>query len=263
MKKSLCILLTLVLLICSISISLSEENTATQIDLDSMTIDELLLLQKQITEKLSEKGHVVYTELEHGSKGDEVLDLQTRLRDLGYYSGSLNGKFDSETQKAFKLFEKSNGLVNDGKASQSDLVVLFSSSAIAKAETIKETAKETAEPKATSTPQISGDYLPFSEFDYTLVSRYPTEYYGQKIILKGTVVQVMGSRAKGYDLRLATSGSYEDIVYITINFDPGYNILKDDKLTVYATMSGTHTYTSTWLQTITIPSAHADIIELR
>lgn len=259
MKKCFCLLLSLILLVCFNHICLAEENPAKQIDLDSMTIDELLLLKSLITEKLSEKGYVVYTELEHGAKGDEVLNLQTRLRELGYYTGSLNGKFDSETQKAFKLFEKNNGLNNDGKASQNDQIVLFSSTAIAKVETVNATAK----PTATAIPQELGGYLPFSEFDYTLFFRYPSEHYGEKVILKGTVVQVMGSRKQGYNIRLATSGSYDDIVYVTIDFDPGYNILEDDKLTVYATMTGTHTYTSTFQKSITIPSANADSIVLR
>jgi len=70
---------------------------------------------------------VQYEELDRGSKGDSVSSVQQRLKELFFYSGSITGKYDTETQKAFKQFEKYNNLTNDGKASQSDLLILFSS----------------------------------------------------------------------------------------------------------------------------------------
>ena len=228
-------------------------------NLQEMTIEELLLLQDEIQRVLADKGYVQYEELDRGSKGDAVINVQTRMKELGFYTGSITGKYDTETQKAFKLFEKANSLPSDGKAAQSDLVFLFSSAAIPKvtptpaAETVEQTTKK-------PDTELDG-YLPFSEFDYTEYFRYPEKYYGTKIVLKGKVVQVLGSRKLGYQIRLATS-SGSDVVYVRINQDPGFNILEDDRVTVYATMKNTYTYTSTFFTSVTIPSADADRIKL-
>ena len=54
--------------------------------------------------------------LENGSEGSEVKRLQKRLIDLGYLSGSADGKFGSATESALIEFQKNNGLEADGKA---------------------------------------------------------------------------------------------------------------------------------------------------
>lgn len=227
------------------------------IDLQQLSINELLSLQKEIQRILADKGYVQYEELDRGSKGDSVSNVQQRLKELFFYSGSITGKYDTETQKAFKQFEKYNNLTNDGKASQSDLLILFSSVALSKPTSLPVTA-------VTSTPDpedTSEEYLPFSAFDYAEYFRYPEKYYGSKIVLKGKVVQVLGTRTAGYQIRLDTSGK-SDIVYIYLNADPGFNILEGDRLTVYAVMRNTYTYKSILGQSITIPSANADRIKL-
>ena len=232
---------------------------ASQIDLDTLTIDELLDLQKEIQTVLADKGYVQYDELDRGAKGESVIKVQERLKELGYYDGSLTGKYDTETQKAFKLFEKNNSLVNDGKASQSDLLLLFSSSVKPKATPTPTVAKQqNIHKKDEETPE---GYLPFSSFDYTEYFRYPEKYSGTKIILKGRVIQVIGSRSRGYQIRLATAAN-SDIVYVRVKNDPGFNILEGDRLTVYAEMKNTYTYTSTFFTTVTVPSADADSITL-
>lgn len=229
-------------------------------NLEDMSIEELLVLQSEVQRTLADKGYVQYEELERGSKGDSVSNVQERLKELGYYQGSITGKYDSETQKAFKAFEKSNELSSDGKATQAELVVLFSSTAVAKASPVQSENEPVTTPKKKD-DQVPEGYLPFSDFDYTEYFRYPEKYYGTKIVLRGRVVQVLGSRTRGYQIRLATSGS-SDVVYIRIKQDPGFNILEDDRLTVYAVMKDTYTYTSTFRNMVTIPSADADSIKL-
>ncbi len=49
-----------------------------------------------------------------GSSGDEVVTLQTKLKRWGYYSGAIDGKFGTMTQKAVIYFQRSNGLSADG-----------------------------------------------------------------------------------------------------------------------------------------------------
>lgn len=267
MKRVFCSFLNVILIfLLIISSAVSEEIVANRcniedlvLNLQDMSIDDLLTLQNELQKILADKGYVQYEELERGSKGDSVIKLQERLKELGYYTGSVSGKYDSETQMAMKNFEKNNGLNNDGKASQSDLVILFSSSAKAKTTPTPLTAETIAPNKKTE--DVPEGYLPFSEFDYTEFFRYPEKYYGTKIVLKGKVVQVLGSRKSGYQIRLATSG-YNDIVYIRVKYDPGFNILEEDRLIVYAEMKNTYTYTATFLNSVTIPSADADRIIL-
>ncbi len=52
--------------------------------------------------------------LEVGSKGDSVLELQKKLKDLGFDPGPTDGIFDDETRKALVEFQEKNKLEADG-----------------------------------------------------------------------------------------------------------------------------------------------------
>ncbi len=52
----------------------------------------------------------------YGSRGDEVRQIQTKLKNWGYYSGSVDGIYGSATLAAVKSFQKKNGLTVDGIA---------------------------------------------------------------------------------------------------------------------------------------------------
>ncbi len=47
-------------------------------------------------------------------QGVLVSIIQTRLTTLGYYTGSISGTYDTDTQTAVKAFQKANGLKADG-----------------------------------------------------------------------------------------------------------------------------------------------------
>ena len=66
--------------------------------------------------------------LKNGSQGSRVEKLQTRLQELGYYNGLIDGDFGDLTEKAFKLFQKQAGLYVDGIAG-SDADLLYSDDA--------------------------------------------------------------------------------------------------------------------------------------
>ncbi|MBR2704960.1 MAG: spore cortex-lytic enzyme [Clostridia bacterium] len=51
-----------------------------------------------------------------GSTGSEVTAIQTKLKRWGYYNGSIDGVYGSQTVKAVKLFQSKNGLTVDGIA---------------------------------------------------------------------------------------------------------------------------------------------------
>ncbi len=52
----------------------------------------------------------------YGSTGQEVINIQTRLKNWGYYEGTVDGIYGYQTYKAVRLFQYKNGLVVDGIA---------------------------------------------------------------------------------------------------------------------------------------------------
>ena len=67
--------------------------------------------------------------LELGSEGAEVKKLQQKLKDLGYLSGSVDGKFGAATEAAVIAFQKNNNLTADGKAGSATQNKLYSGTA--------------------------------------------------------------------------------------------------------------------------------------
>ncbi|MBQ8556124.1 MAG: peptidoglycan-binding protein [Clostridia bacterium] len=67
--------------------------------------------------------------LRPGDTGDEVKEMQYRLRELGYYSGSRDGVYGSGTRKAVLAFQANNGLTQDSIAGSKTLKLLYSSDA--------------------------------------------------------------------------------------------------------------------------------------
>lgn len=57
----------------------------------------------------------------YGSSGDEVKQIQTKLKNWGYYNGSVDGIYGSGTLSAVKSFQKKNGLTVDGIAGKKTL----------------------------------------------------------------------------------------------------------------------------------------------
>ena len=45
-----------------------------------------------------------------GASGDMVVEIQTRLKNWGYYDGAVDGIFGSGTERAVKYFQRTNGL---------------------------------------------------------------------------------------------------------------------------------------------------------
>ena len=72
----------------------------------SMVLMYNVILGNQIAEATSK----------YGSRGDEVKQIQTKLKNWGYYNGSIDGVYGSGTLSAVKSFQKKNGLTVDGVA---------------------------------------------------------------------------------------------------------------------------------------------------
>ena len=59
-----------------------------------------------------------------GSRGQEVRQIQQKLRQLGLYSGSVDGVYGTATQKAVRQFQKNCGITADGIAGPQTLKYL-------------------------------------------------------------------------------------------------------------------------------------------
>lgn len=60
----------------------------------------------------------------YGSSGNEVTQIQKKLKDWGYYTGAIDGIYGSKTVSAVKKFQSKNGLKVDGIAGSKTLSAL-------------------------------------------------------------------------------------------------------------------------------------------
>ncbi|MBO2515703.1 MAG: hypothetical protein CW338_00305 [Clostridiales bacterium] len=81
--------------------------------------------------------------LQVGSEGETVYWLQMKLKEMGYYTGTVTGQFREGTEKAVKAFQRANGLEVTGRANRSTLQCLYR---------IVEEANATPTPAPTATP---------------------------------------------------------------------------------------------------------------
>ena len=121
--------------------------------------------------------------LKKGMSGDKVLALQTKLKSLGYYDGSLDGNFGTGTLLAVIDFQASNGLKADGVAGPQTLQVMQGSPAVAnrgasgsrKSQMIASYAKEFL-----GTPYVWGGSSP-GGFDCSGFAYYVYRHFGIEI----------------------------------------------------------------------------------
>lgn len=71
--------------------------------------------------------------LSYGSEGAEVVTLQERLAELGYYSDIVSGNFLDNTRAAVRAFQQQNGLTVDGVVGTDTWQTLFEDAEVADA----------------------------------------------------------------------------------------------------------------------------------
>ncbi len=79
-----------------------------------------------------------------GDRGILVRTIQSRLKELGYYTEAVTGHYDAATVKAVRAFQKANGLKQDGVCGSDTQAILLGSGALS--------SGATATPKPTATP---------------------------------------------------------------------------------------------------------------
>ncbi len=59
-----------------------------------------------------------------GSRGDEVRRIQTKLKQLGFFNGTVDGIYGIKTQSAVRQFQRSVGITADGIAGSKTLLFM-------------------------------------------------------------------------------------------------------------------------------------------
>lgn len=70
------------------------------------------------------KEESVYALSRLGSSGNEVKNIQTKLKELGYYKGDIDGIYGSKTKSAVTSFQRNCGLTADGICGKTTLLYL-------------------------------------------------------------------------------------------------------------------------------------------
>mgnify|MGYP004732999135 FL=1 len=70
------------------------------------------------------KEESIYAISRQGSTGNEVKNIQKKLKELGYYKGEIDGIYGSKTKSAVISFQKNCGLTADGICGKTTLLYL-------------------------------------------------------------------------------------------------------------------------------------------
>ena len=104
-------------------------------------------------------GPATYETLKRGSSGEAVSQLQTRLKELGYYTGTVDGQYGAGTETSVKNFQAANNLTADGVAGPQTQEAIYGYYAIRASDAVTSVtarpATTTARP-ATATPRPQG-----------------------------------------------------------------------------------------------------------
>lgn len=87
--------------------------------------------EKESKEDSKDISSTGYKTLEEGSEGNDVKKLQKKLKDLGYYAGTVDGKYGAGTEASVMAFQQRNNLRVDGKAGPATQRKLYGGSATA------------------------------------------------------------------------------------------------------------------------------------
>lgn len=139
--------------------------------------------------------------LRRGYTGDDVITVQQRLKELGYYTGSIDGVYGSGSIAAATAFQKNNGLKVDGLTGQSTYAALFSGSAV---------AAGSSGSSSSGSSSSSGAYVKLQSGD------------------KGTEVKKLQQALKDLGYNVSADGTYGPITVAAVTAFQKLNGLDDD-----------------------------------
>lgn len=287
MKKLLSTLLAIALLACGTSALAEGVNTdatdkimtlISELEGTEEQLDALIALRERIDAIVLELSGGSFVDLERNDRGDAVSALQERLAELGYYTSKINGKYDNETTKAVKQFEKKNGLDNDGKASAFDQALMFSDGAIARDGSraisdveeepttskslfnnsdaiVKGSENKPDKPDAPVDKPDEGDDADYEELSYADYAAEPDEYLGRRLKVTGVVLQVVegGARVDVGD---------DEIVYVNTTDISDVTLTVGGTVTISGELNGEYAYRTLRGANISLPCVYAHLVEL-
>ena len=118
--------------------------------------------------------------LQRGDRGNNVTELQTRLQQLGYNTGGVDGVFGGMTEAAVQQLQRSAQLPSDGKFGQQELAALTSTQPISVAPT---RPSDTVISLGTLTPDTTNSDVTRLQQrlkDLGYFQGQTTDYYGSK-----------------------------------------------------------------------------------
>lgn len=120
--------------------------------------------------------NVAFTKkLKNGSTGAVVKQLQTRLTELGYYTGPVSGNFLGKTTKAVKTLQTQNGIKADGVVDETTWNLIFNDNyLVGPSDTPKPTATPEPVPFAITIDvnnQVTTVYGRDANGEYTVIVR--------------------------------------------------------------------------------------------
>ena len=137
--------------------------------------------------------------LRTGSQGEEVKELQARLKTLGYYQGEIDGQFGGGTRQAVVLFQQQNGLGADGIVGAETRAILYSPQA--KMIVITPTPAPTPPPVPTAepVPGYTADGMPLLiNRQHLLPDDYePVHLVNMTDYCDSSIVKIKGSGIEG------------------------------------------------------------------
>ncbi len=139
--------------------------------------------------------------LRKGYTGSDVTSVQTRLKELGYYTKSIDGVYGTGSIAAVEAFQRNNGLTVDGLAGQKTFEKLFSSSAV---------AAGSSSSSSGSTSSSSGTYVKLQSGD------------------KGTAVRELQQALRNLGYSVTVDGSYGPNTVAAVKSFQQSNGLDDD-----------------------------------
>lgn len=115
------------------------------------------------------------------STGADAKAVQKRLKQLGYYTGTADGKFTAASVKALKAFQEAHGLKADGVAGKATYAVLFSNQAL------KKGATPTPRPEQTPAPGDEESGIP-SDASYETLRK--GDYSGDVALMQQALINL-------------------------------------------------------------------------
>ena len=95
----------------------------------NVTLNDRSVIEGNFQSARDQEEQTEYRSLSLGSTGIAVQALQSRLKELGYFTGDVSGVFDNATEVAVKRFEQTYGTMQTGVATVKLQLKLFASNA--------------------------------------------------------------------------------------------------------------------------------------